>query len=179
MNATFVGQRASDGCIPDRVQSDGIAVYSPGGNSPAAAFSDHAWDNMPFAALLLTSATEKFYSSQKSKDFFCALEPAVRTARDLNDVCLPIILTLSSFLVAACLFCFVHPRKLLPAWMCVCCVCVKGQARVGLCESVRWHWACVRCSAYRPVLAMTVNSVHAYIHHSWLWLTDPRPPAST
>ena len=87
VRATFAGQRALDGCMPDRVQADGTAVYSPGGNTPAAAFSDHAWDNMPFAALLLTAATEKIQSMGGGNDadpaaaaaeLFCDLEPAVR-----------------------------------------------------------------------------------------------------
>ena len=44
----------ADGCMPDRVQIDGKSVMGPGqASSPMA---DHAWDNGPFAALLLTAA---------------------------------------------------------------------------------------------------------------------------
>ena len=49
---TFAGQRA-DGCMPDRVQIDGSAVMNPGSIG-----SGHAWDNGPFAVLLLASAVE-------------------------------------------------------------------------------------------------------------------------
>jgi hypothetical protein len=79
VNATFIGQRATDGCMPDRVQADGVAVYSPGGNSPQAHFSDHAWDNGPFGALLLTSATDKLAKEGRAAQaaFFCDLEPKV------------------------------------------------------------------------------------------------------
>ena len=46
------GQR-EDGCMPDRVNIDGKAVYSPGSdNTPMA---DHALDNGPFMALLVCS----------------------------------------------------------------------------------------------------------------------------
>ena len=72
---TFQGQR-SDGCMPDRVQADGRSVYGPGAASSPAA--DHAIDNMPFAALLLTSATD----SWPDAPFFCELEPAARKALD-------------------------------------------------------------------------------------------------
>ena len=74
VRATFGGQRG-DGCMPDRVQSDGLAVYSPGGG--ARPFSDHAWDNMPFGAILLATAAEKFPADPASKQLFCDLEPAV------------------------------------------------------------------------------------------------------
>jgi len=78
VRATFAGQRTADGCMPDRVQSDGVAVYSPGANDPAQKFADHAWDNGPFAALLLSAATSKLQDSESQKTFFCSLEPKVR-----------------------------------------------------------------------------------------------------
>ena len=78
VRATFAGQRTADGCMPDRVQSDGVAVYSPGANDPAQKFADHAWDNGPFAALLLSAATSKLQHSESQKTFFCSLEPKVR-----------------------------------------------------------------------------------------------------
>jgi hypothetical protein len=51
------GQR-EDGCMPDRVNIDGKAVYSPGADhSPMA---DHALDNGPFMALLVCSYVKQF-----------------------------------------------------------------------------------------------------------------------
>ena len=50
---TLNGQRA-DGCFPDRVNTDGTAVYAPG--PVTAPFADHAIDNMPFATLLVRHA---------------------------------------------------------------------------------------------------------------------------
>mmetsp|Transcript_19294 Transcript_19294/g.49048 ORF Transcript_19294/g.49048 Transcript_19294/m.49048 type:complete len:442 (+) Transcript_19294:139-1464(+) len=94
----FRAQRA-DGCMPDRVQADGVAVFSPGAAS--APFADHAIDNMPFSALLLTAFMA--FASPPSPavaassvptqapaagglaqqcDLFCALEPQVRRAMD-------------------------------------------------------------------------------------------------
>ena len=54
---TFAGQRA-DGCMPDRVQIDGMSVMAPGAMLPGNKRNlahDHAWDNGPFACLLLAS----------------------------------------------------------------------------------------------------------------------------
>jgi hypothetical protein len=48
---TFAGMRA-DGCMPDRVQIDGMSVMAPGGmmpNNTRNPAHDHAWDNGPFA----------------------------------------------------------------------------------------------------------------------------------
>ena len=57
------GQR-EDGCMPDRVNIDGKAVYSPGSdNTPMA---DHALDNGPFMALLVCSYVKQF----KDETFF-------------------------------------------------------------------------------------------------------------
>lgn len=61
------GQR-EDGCMPDRVNIDGKAIYSPGSdNSPMA---DHALDNGPFMALLVCSYVKQF----KDETLFRALE---------------------------------------------------------------------------------------------------------
>ncbi len=51
------GQR-EDGCMPDRVNVDAKAVYSPGGDSNPMA--DHALDNGPFMALLVCSYVNQF-----------------------------------------------------------------------------------------------------------------------
>ena len=69
---TFTGQRARDGCMPDRVQTDGSPVYSPGGVTTPLA--DHAWDNGPFAALLLAATAMRWDDSA----LFCDLEPRAR-----------------------------------------------------------------------------------------------------
>lgn len=72
---TFAGMRA-DGCMPDRVQIDGLSVTAPGqATSPMA---DHAWDNGPFAALLLAATVQAW----PDKDLFCELEPKARKALD-------------------------------------------------------------------------------------------------
>ena len=61
------GQR-KDGCMPDRVNSDGQPIYSPGGDlSPLA---DHALDNGPFTALLLCSYTNRF----EDDEFFTKIQ---------------------------------------------------------------------------------------------------------
>jgi hypothetical protein len=85
VRATFGGQRAADGCMPDRVQADGTAVYSPG--STASPFADHAIDNGPFAALLLAAATAGFPAdgdadTADAAAFFCELQPAARRGLD-------------------------------------------------------------------------------------------------
>lgn len=77
---TFAGQR-SDGCMPDRVQTNGDSVMAPGGEMPGNARNpahDHAWDNGPFAVLLLTSTV----SAWPDKQLFCDLEPQARKALD-------------------------------------------------------------------------------------------------
>eukprot|EP00656_Telonema_subtile_P029788 TRINITY_DN32869_c0_g1_i1.p1 TRINITY_DN32869_c0_g1~~TRINITY_DN32869_c0_g1_i1.p1 ORF type:complete len:436 (-),score=61.60 TRINITY_DN32869_c0_g1_i1:175-1482(-) len=77
---TFAGMRA-DGCMPDRVQTDGMSVMAPGmmqpGNRPNPDH-DHAWDNGPFAALLLAATVRAW----PDKEFFCELEPSARKALD-------------------------------------------------------------------------------------------------
>ena len=77
---TFAGMRA-DGCMPDRVQIDGMSVMAPGGMLPGNARNpnhDHAWDNGPFAALLLTATVQAW----PDKNLFCELEPKARKALD-------------------------------------------------------------------------------------------------
>jgi len=69
------GQR-EDGCIPDRVNIDGKAVYSPGADhSPMA---DHALDNGPFMAMLVCSYVKQF----KDETLFRAVEGRLRKGLD-------------------------------------------------------------------------------------------------
>jgi hypothetical protein len=49
----LLGGQREDGCIPDRVNISGKAVYSPGPDH--APMADHALDNGPFMALLVCS----------------------------------------------------------------------------------------------------------------------------
>jgi hypothetical protein len=73
---TYSGQRY-DGCMPDRVQSDGTAVYNPGpAGSPS--WPNHAWDNSIFAPLLLVASDQL----EANATFFCSLEPLARRALD-------------------------------------------------------------------------------------------------
>jgi hypothetical protein len=68
INYLINGQR-EDGCIPDRVNIAGKAIYSPGGpNKPMA---DHAVDNAPFMAMLVCSYVNQFNDEQLFKE----LEP--------------------------------------------------------------------------------------------------------
>jgi len=71
----LAGQR-DDGCIPDRVNTRGLPVYSPGPESDPLA--DHALDNGPFMALLAAAYV------RRSGDlaFFREVEPAVRRGLD-------------------------------------------------------------------------------------------------
>ncbi|MDA0195219.1 MAG: hypothetical protein O2951_09270 [Bacteroidetes bacterium] len=69
------GQR-EDGCIPDRVNIEGKAVYSPGPDrSPLA---DHALDNGPFIALLVCSYVNQF----KDEALFHDVERRLRKGLD-------------------------------------------------------------------------------------------------
>ena len=69
------GQRA-DGCMPDRVNVAGQAIYSPGAEqSPLA---DHALDNGPFLALLVCS----YLDLTDDTAFFTQVEPALRRGLD-------------------------------------------------------------------------------------------------
>jgi hypothetical protein len=68
INYLINGQR-EDGCIPDRVNIAGKAIYSPGGpNKPMA---DHAVDNAPFMAMLVCSYVNQF----NDEELFKELEP--------------------------------------------------------------------------------------------------------
>ena len=69
------GQR-EDGCIPDRVNAEGLAIYSPG--PPHRPMADHAKDNGPFMALLVTS----YIRQTGDEEFFCKVESAVRKGLD-------------------------------------------------------------------------------------------------
>jgi hypothetical protein len=69
------GQR-QDGCIPDRVNVDGKAVYSPGPDQNPLA--DHALDNGSFMALLLCSYVNQF----KDEELFSEVERKVRKGLD-------------------------------------------------------------------------------------------------
>lgn len=51
------GQR-EDGCMPDRVNAAGKAIYSPGG--PGKPMADHAVDNGPFMAMMVCSYVNQF-----------------------------------------------------------------------------------------------------------------------
>ena len=51
------GQRG-DGCIPDRVNAEGEAIYSPG--PPHKPMADHALDNGPFMAMLVCSYVNQY-----------------------------------------------------------------------------------------------------------------------
>ena len=59
------GQR-EDGCIPDRVNISGKAVYSPGPDD--APMADHAMDNGPFMALLVCSYVRQFKDESLFRD---------------------------------------------------------------------------------------------------------------
>eukprot|EP00759_Apiculatamorpha_spiralis_P050201 PhF_6_TR4523/c0_g1_i2/m.6326 len=89
INATMYGQRM-DGCMPDRVQSDGVAVMGPGpANAP---FADHAWDNQAFAGVLVTSylkAVERWNPQKlkEAKDYFCTVaEPRLFKALKFQNI---------------------------------------------------------------------------------------------
>ncbi len=71
----LAGQR-SDGCMPDRVNAAGRAIYSPGGeNNPMA---DHALDNGSF----LASAICRYVSNTNDVEFFRIHEPSLRRGMD-------------------------------------------------------------------------------------------------
>ncbi len=71
----LAGQRA-DGCMPDRVNSEGLAIYSPGSkDSPLA---DHAMDNGAFIA----SSVYHYVKNSNDLDFFKKHEPALRRGMD-------------------------------------------------------------------------------------------------
>ena len=67
--------------MPDKVAADNRTGYAPGAiESPMA---DHAWDNGPFAALLLA---ELFRKWTVSKEIFCTLEPRARRALEFLNL---------------------------------------------------------------------------------------------
>jgi len=69
------GQR-DDGCIPDRVNSEGKPIYSPGG--PGKPMADHALDNGPFMALLACS----YFDQHNDVELFREIEPQLRRGLD-------------------------------------------------------------------------------------------------
>ncbi len=71
----LAGQRA-DGCMPDRVDSDGDAIYSPGAkNNPLA---DHAMDNGAF----IVNSVYNYVKNSGDLEFFKKHEPALRRGLD-------------------------------------------------------------------------------------------------
>lgn len=71
----LAGQR-EDGCIPDRVNHDGKAIYSPGGER--APMADHALDNAAF----LASAVCRYVERTGDLDFLRRHERALRRGLD-------------------------------------------------------------------------------------------------
>lgn len=69
------GQR-EDGCMPDRVNAAGEAIYSPGG--PGKPMADHALDNGPFMAMLVCSYVNQY----NDYEFFKEVEPKLRLGLD-------------------------------------------------------------------------------------------------
>ncbi|MFY0653452.1 MAG: hypothetical protein JXQ96_15525 [Cyclobacteriaceae bacterium] len=69
------GQR-EDGCIPDRVNTKGKPIYSPGGESKPMA--DHALDNGPFMALMVCSYLDQY----EDEGYFSQVEPKLRKGLD-------------------------------------------------------------------------------------------------
>lgn len=63
------------GMVPDRVYADGHSVFAPGTTWPITL----AWDNMPYAGLMLTALADG-WPGVASDDFFCAWEPTVARA---------------------------------------------------------------------------------------------------
>ena len=73
----------ADGMVPDRCQSDGRAVFAPGG--PGSWPILLAWDNMPYAGLLLAAYANSWTDTDglgAVSAFFCKYEPVVRRALD-------------------------------------------------------------------------------------------------
>jgi hypothetical protein len=73
------GQR-DDGCIPDRVNIEGEAVYSPG--PPGKPMADHALDNGPFMAMLVCSYVNQY----NDRALFRDVEPLLGKALDFTAV---------------------------------------------------------------------------------------------
>jgi glycogen debranching enzyme len=76
----LLGGQRDDGCMPDRVDAAGKAVYSPGGvNNPMA---DHALDNGPFMAMLVCS----YVNQHDDEELFCHTEPMLKLGLDHTNV---------------------------------------------------------------------------------------------
>jgi len=75
----LAGQR-DDGCIPDRVNAAGQAVYSPG--PPNKPIADHALDNGPFMAMLVCSYVRQYDDAE----FFRKTESKLREGLDHTSV---------------------------------------------------------------------------------------------
>ena len=71
----LAGQRA-DGCMPDRVNSEGLAIYSPGSKDNPLA--DHAMDNGAF----IVSSVYHYVKNSNDLDFFKKYEPGLRRGMD-------------------------------------------------------------------------------------------------
>lgn len=69
------GQR-DDGCMPDRVNKQGVAVYGPGAENSQLA--DHALDNNMFMAKMVCC----YVDLTDNGEFFRQVEPAIRKALD-------------------------------------------------------------------------------------------------
>jgi hypothetical protein len=78
--AFSLNQITSNGWVPDRVQSNGVAVFAPG--PPGSWPIKLAWDNSAYAGLMLTSlmSSPLLLKEEDSKSFFCFYEPIVKTA---------------------------------------------------------------------------------------------------
>lgn len=75
INYLLNGQR-DDGCMPDRVNAAGVPVYSPG--APNKPMADHALDNGPFMAMLVSSYVNQY----NDHEFFKEVEPKLRLGLD-------------------------------------------------------------------------------------------------
>jgi hypothetical protein len=73
------GQR-EDGCIPDRVNLAGQAVYSPG--PPGKPMSDNALDNGPFMCMLVCSYVQQYHDEA----LFKKVEPLLSKALDFVSI---------------------------------------------------------------------------------------------
>lgn len=73
------GQR-EDGCIPDRVNVAGQAVYSPG--PPGKPMADNALDNSPFMAMMVCSYVNQYQDGA----LFIKVEPLLSKALDFIPI---------------------------------------------------------------------------------------------
>jgi len=78
--AVSLGAVDSRGAAPDRVTAAGSAIFAPG--PPGAWPISLAWDNGPFAALLLDAAVGAQADARSRDALFCAWEPTIRRALD-------------------------------------------------------------------------------------------------